>query len=134
MFSSNAAPFEPNSPYSPFAVYSLLEHGGDYSAATHQLASEGFGKSSESDVNLSGFLDGLAKTGPPPAKPPAEPELPDPGPDIQEQILFLPNTVKGRDPIKESDIRPIAKTLDWKHQRRMWQAIKDSESVNPDQS
>ncbi|MGI9474828.1 MAG: hypothetical protein ACR2NZ_25075 [Rubripirellula sp.] len=55
-------------------------------------------------------------------------------PDIQEQILFLPNTVKGRDPIKESDIRPIAKTLDWKHQRRMWQAIKDSESVNPDQS
>lgn len=27
-------------------------------------------------------------------------------PDIQEEILFLPNTVKGRDPITEADIRP----------------------------
>ena len=55
-------------------------------------------------------------------------------PDIQEEILFQPNTVKGRDPIKEADIRPIAKTLDWKHQRKMWQAIKNSESVNPSQT
>ena len=36
-------------------------------------------------------------------------------PDIQEEILFLPRTTYGRDPIKEADIRPIAKTLDWKH-------------------
>lgn len=55
-------------------------------------------------------------------------------PDIQEAILFLPNTVKGRDPIKEADIRPIAKTLDWKHQRKMWQAIKDSQPVTPSQA
>ena len=55
-------------------------------------------------------------------------------PDIQEEILFLPNTVKGRDPIKEADIRPIAKTLDWKQQRKMWQAIKDSQPVNPSQT
>ena len=34
-------------------------------------------------------------------------------PDIQEEILFLPKTTKGRDSIKEADIRPIAKTLDW---------------------
>ncbi|QDV85687.1 hypothetical protein [Planctomycetes bacterium TBK1r] len=54
-------------------------------------------------------------------------------PDIQEEILFLPNTVKGRDPIKEAEIRPIAKTLDWKRQREMWQAIKDSQAVNPNQ-
>ena len=28
VFSSNAAPFEPNHPYAPFAVYALLEHQG----------------------------------------------------------------------------------------------------------
>jgi hypothetical protein len=55
-------------------------------------------------------------------------------PDIQEEILFLPNTVKGRDPIKEAEIRPIAKTLDWKRQRKMWRAIKDSQPVNPNQT
>lgn len=49
-------------------------------------------------------------------------------PDIQEEILFLPNTVKGRDPIKEAEIRPIAKTLDWKHQRIMWQKLKSTEA------
>lgn len=55
-------------------------------------------------------------------------------PDIQEEILFLPNTVKGRDPIKEAEIRPIAKTHDWKQQRKMWRAIKDSQPVNPSQT
>ena len=55
-------------------------------------------------------------------------------PDIQEEILFLPNTVKGRDPIKEADIRPIAKTRDWKQQRKMWRGIKDSQAVNPNQT
>ncbi|EMI43792.1 DUF3987 domain-containing protein [Rhodopirellula sp. SWK7] len=92
VFSSNASPFEPNQPYSPFAVYALLEHGGDFSAATRQLASEDFGKASDSDVNLSGFLDGLAKNGPPQAKPPAEPELPDPGP-VPESLLQVPGFV-----------------------------------------
>jgi hypothetical protein len=29
-------------------------------------------------------------------------------PDIQEAILFLPRTVKGRDPIREKHVRPIA--------------------------
>ncbi|WP_186775942.1 hypothetical protein [Rubripirellula reticaptiva] len=48
--------------------------------------------------------------------------------------MSLPNTVNGRDPIKEADIRPIAKTLDWKQQRKMWRAIKDSQAVNPSQT
>jgi hypothetical protein len=30
----------------------------------------------------------------------------------------------GRDPIKEADIRPIAKTLDWSKQRQMWKQMK----------
>ncbi len=47
-------------------------------------------------------------------------------PDIQEEILFLPKTVKGRDPIKESNLRPIAKTLDWGKQRKMWNKLRQN--------
>jgi archaellum biogenesis ATPase FlaH len=43
VFSSNAHPFEPYTSYSPFAVYTLLKHGGDYSAAARELASRGYG-------------------------------------------------------------------------------------------
>lgn len=41
-------------------------------------------------------------------------------PDIQEEILFLPRTLAGRDPIRERMLRPIAAVLDWRKQRRMW--------------
>ena len=54
VFSSNAAPFEQNEAYSPFRVYTLLEHGGDYSKAAESLLGEGFGKLMEyNDVDLS---------------------------------------------------------------------------------
>jgi len=43
VFSSNAAPFEPNRAYSPFAVYALLEHGGDFEQAARSLRQLGFG-------------------------------------------------------------------------------------------
>jgi hypothetical protein len=41
-------------------------------------------------------------------------------PDIQENILFLPKTTKGRDPIREKDLRPIAAIPYWHRQRKMW--------------
>ena len=41
-------------------------------------------------------------------------------PEIQEALLFLPRTVKGRDPIRERHIRPIATELDWRRQRECW--------------
>ena len=41
-------------------------------------------------------------------------------PDIQEEILFLPHTESGRDPIREAMVRPIAAVLDWGKQRGMW--------------
>ena len=41
-------------------------------------------------------------------------------PDIQEDILFLPNTMKGRDPILEKDLRPVAAVPHWNRQRKMW--------------
>lgn len=43
VFSSNAAPFEPNKSYSPFAVLALLDHGGDYATAASALRKQGFG-------------------------------------------------------------------------------------------
>ena len=44
-------------------------------------------------------------------------------PDIQEEILFLPCTFKGRDPIRERHLRPIAAVLDSRKQRVVWKAI-----------
>ena len=41
-------------------------------------------------------------------------------PDLQEEVLFLPRTVKGRDPIKETDVRQIAAVSHWHRQRKMW--------------
>ena len=41
-------------------------------------------------------------------------------PDIQEALLFLPRTQKGRDPVTEHDLRPIASTADWVGQRAAW--------------
>lgn len=44
VFSTNAAPFAPQQPYSPFAVYTLLHHGGNYVAAARALAAQGYGR------------------------------------------------------------------------------------------
>jgi len=44
-------------------------------------------------------------------------------PDIQEEVLFLPRTQRGRDPIRERMIRPIAAIPDWRKQRRMWKQL-----------
>ena len=41
-------------------------------------------------------------------------------PDIQEAILFLPRTVKGRDRLREKEVRPIAAVPHWSRQRKMW--------------
>jgi hypothetical protein len=44
-------------------------------------------------------------------------------PEIQEDILFLPRTVKGRDPIREHHLRPIVAEPDWRRQRRRWKRL-----------
>ncbi|MCC6906842.1 MAG: AAA family ATPase [Phycisphaerales bacterium] len=58
VFSTNAAPFEAQQGYSPFAVYALLEHGGDFNAAASALASQGYGTAPTRTrgVDLSAFL------------------------------------------------------------------------------
>jgi hypothetical protein len=44
VFSSSAAPFAANQGYSPFSVFALLEHGGDFTAAASVLRAHGFGE------------------------------------------------------------------------------------------
>jgi len=44
-------------------------------------------------------------------------------PDIQEAILFLPPTLRGRDAIILADLMPIAACMDWRKQRRLWRRL-----------
>jgi len=44
-------------------------------------------------------------------------------PDIQEEILFLPEVYSGRDPITERDLRSFASTVSWARQRSQWRAL-----------
>jgi hypothetical protein len=44
-------------------------------------------------------------------------------PDIQEALLFLPPTLRGRDPIMLADLQPIAAAFDWRKQRRLWRKL-----------
>jgi hypothetical protein len=45
-------------------------------------------------------------------------------PDIQEAILFLPLTTRGRDPLRLGMLQPIALTPCWAEQRRLWARVK----------
>ena len=44
-------------------------------------------------------------------------------PDIQEALLCLSPTVRGRDAILLADLMPIAALLDWRKQRRLWRQL-----------
>ena len=43
--------------------------------------------------------------------------------DIQEAILFLPKTTKGRDPISARDVLKLGSIEDWEEQRKVWQKL-----------
>ena len=44
-------------------------------------------------------------------------------PDIQEEVLFLPRTEKGRAPIILAQLQPIAQVPDWRKQRVLWREL-----------
>jgi hypothetical protein len=52
-------------------------------------------------------------------------------PDIQEEILFLPKVLAGRDPIHEKQLRRICQEPRFARQRRMWQVLKRSRMEDP---
>lgn len=56
VFSSNAAPFEPETSYGPFGVFAVLEHGGDYAAAADDLRRQGYGEPLI-EVDISGITN-----------------------------------------------------------------------------
>jgi len=55
VFSSNAHPFETEKPYSPFGVYTLLEHDGDFTAAAASLPDVET-RQDDSDVDISKLI------------------------------------------------------------------------------
>jgi len=44
-------------------------------------------------------------------------------PDIAEEILFLPKTMTGRDPISERGLRRITAIVRWDRQRKAWRGM-----------
>ena len=44
-------------------------------------------------------------------------------PDLQEEILFLPPVLEGRDPIHLENLQALIALLDWQSQRREWKEM-----------
>ncbi len=44
-------------------------------------------------------------------------------PNIQETLLYLPRTVRGRDPIHLRQLQPLAAVLDWEQQQNLWRRL-----------
>ena len=57
---SSATAFEPETPYNKFAAYALLEHNGDFSAASRALRSMGYGAPTTGGMAASGTAPVLA--------------------------------------------------------------------------
>jgi hypothetical protein len=51
-------------------------------------------------------------------------------PDIQETLLFLPRTERGRDPIHLRQLQPLAAVLDWGQQRSLWHTLQASKGLD----
>lgn len=92
VFSSNATPFEPGVGYSPFQVYAILEHNGDYTQAAKTLLDNGYGKKAElAKVDLTGIINQKNLSNGSEKK--AEKLFPDPGP-FPEELFEIPGFFK----------------------------------------
>jgi len=97
VFSSNAAPFEPNGAYSPFSVYAMLDHGGDYEQAARCLRECGFGSDCATDnanaADISAIVGQNAGSLADDSDIDADgPEIADPG-EIPEHLFAVPGLV-----------------------------------------
>ncbi len=45
-------------------------------------------------------------------------------PDIQEAVLNLPRVATGRDPVTLGDLQPVALTLEWAKQRKLFAGLR----------
>ncbi len=97
VFSSNAAPFEPNRGYSPFAVYALLDNGGDFEQAARSLRQLGYGGDCSTHDATGADISGIMATVGECAANYAHngdspPEITDPGP-MSAEMLRVPGFV-----------------------------------------
>ena len=96
VFSSNAAPFEPNKGYGKFQTYALLECGGDTKEAARRLRAAGFGgttvnsPSTSESTSLGNEPDPLSFTSENMEGPSGE--MKDPGP-LPDELLNVPGFV-----------------------------------------
>ena len=86
VFSSNAKPLEAGRAYSPFALYSALEHHNDFETAARVLGQLGYGNQS-----VQAAMGGLSFVPLDEARSPA-PELVDPGP-LPEHLFHVPGFI-----------------------------------------
>jgi hypothetical protein len=89
VFSTNAHPFESEKAYSPFSVYTLLEHNGDYSKAAQALADKGYGEKNidtPTDVDISALVKSFEK------QDKQIKRFPDPGP-IPVELMRVPGFI-----------------------------------------
>lgn len=93
VFSSNADPFDQNQGYSPFAVYTRLEHGGNYEKSARALRLSGYGGDCADDggagVDISALVGQAGAVTP---SPPENPGPPDPGP-LPVEMLRVPGFI-----------------------------------------
>ena len=97
VFSSDAAPLDATT-YSYFNVYAILEHGGDFSAAAKELATQGYGDTL-STTALSGFV-----TIPPISQDANEEEKADEAVPMQMPSAFDDFAIENLDEIKQDNI------------------------------
>ena len=50
-------------------------------------------------------------------------------PEIQEDLLFLPRTLSGRDPIHLRQLLSVAAVLDWQRQIVLWKALQEKTQI-----
>lgn len=110
VFSANAAPFEPNRAYSPFSVYTLLNHGGDWAQAASSLRLSGYGGDSLADSAHGADISAIVRMSASPGacspnngdlgqtmalcggQAARAPEIPDPGP-MPAEMLRVPGFI-----------------------------------------
>jgi hypothetical protein len=49
-------------------------------------------------------------------------------PDIQEEVLYLPLTTSGFDPITTRDLLPLSQQMPWSAQREAWEKLRAEEA------
>lgn len=51
-------------------------------------------------------------------------------PNIQEEVLFFPAPMSGRDPILLRELQPVALQLHWPAQRQLWRRLLRAKKID----